>query len=837
MLRNFLIMGLAGIILMLMVAPISAKTYKNEAIFLQDWQRDGEIYGLPLGGQLQFNYGFYRYCDPQDGGYAGIHLNIGFSNKVHSFNVPCDKTYKYSDNINWRIPTNLTPRGDYNIIFYYHYRPNRSDLAAYYSVKSDNFVIGTLPQIVFPQDDSQNHELTLTLDWKDIPHADSYSVIIGHEDLGICFSCSSHINAIHDARNINASQYTMPVGVLEPNTTYRVIIAAKQWGKWFHSSADFKTGACSYSVTPNTFSHDSKAGNDSIIVNTATGCKWTAKSNASWAIITSGNGGQGKSMVNYSVTTNTSTQNRSGTLTIAGKTVTITQRGVSPTVSSVSPLTAKLNKLTTFTVKGNHLTATTAFSVDDCAGVTQFAGGTDTQRQFRCTPSGTAGIKDGIIKDKSGGTILFTFDVTVTQQPKLTVSKSGSGSGTITSSPTGINCGSDCSGSYTDGSDVTLTAKPASGSTFAGWSGASCSGTGTCRVSMVSNKSVAATFNKVVSSQKTLTISKSGSGSGTITSSPTGINCGSDCSESYTDGSNVTLTAKPASGSTFAGWSGACSGTGTCRVSMVSNKSVTATFNKVVSSQKTCRFINISTRAPIQGGAKDVIAGFIINGTGKLKIILRGFGLEAGVNPKLTLQKYPSGEFVASNDNWQNGLRAGEINALPLNLQLGKDTDAGLLLDLSSGAYTVILSSVGAKGLGLIGVDVIESEGQVPTAQLINISTRAPIQGGAYDVIAGFITKGSGTLKSLIRGWGLETGIDPKLLLQGYPSGDFVANNHNWQDSSNASEIVALPANLQLSKSTDAALLLALPCGTAHTVILSSENVKGLGLVGVDAVE
>ncbi len=299
----------------------------------------------------------------------------------------------------------------------------------------------------------------------------------------------------------------------------------------------------------------------------------------------------------------------------------------------------------------------------------------------------------------------------------------------------------------------------------------------------------------------------------------------------------MTLTAKPASGSTFAGWSGACSGTGTCRVSMVSNKSVTATFNKVVSSQKTCRFINISTRAPIQGGAKDVIAGFIINGTGKLKIILRGFGLEAGVNPKLTLQKYPSGEFVASNDNWQNGLRAGEINALPLNLQLGKDTDAGLLLDLSSGAYTVILSSVGAKGLGLIGVDVIESEGQVPTAQLINISTRAPIQGGAYDVIAGFITKGSGTLKSLIRGWGLETGIDPKLLLQGYPSGDFVANNHNWQDSSNASEIVALPANLQLSKSTDAALLLALPCGTAHTVILSSENVKGLGLVGVDAVE
>jgi hypothetical protein len=76
-----------------------------------------------------------------------------------------------------------------------------------------------------------------------------------------------------------------------------------------------------------------------------------------------------------------------------------------------------------------------------------------------------------------------------------------------------------------------------------------------------------------------LTVTKAGPGSGTVTSSPAGINCGTDCSESYASGTNVTLTAAPAAGSTFAGWSGACSGTGTCAVAMSAARSVTATFN------------------------------------------------------------------------------------------------------------------------------------------------------------------------------------------------------------------------------------------------------------------
>ncbi len=76
-----------------------------------------------------------------------------------------------------------------------------------------------------------------------------------------------------------------------------------------------------------------------------------------------------------------------------------------------------------------------------------------------------------------------------------------------------------------------------------------------------------------------MTVTLAGTGSGTVTSSPSGINCPGTCSASFNSGAAVVLTASAASGSTFAGWSGACSGTGTCSVTMSAAKSVTATFN------------------------------------------------------------------------------------------------------------------------------------------------------------------------------------------------------------------------------------------------------------------
>ena len=75
----------------------------------------------------------------------------------------------------------------------------------------------------------------------------------------------------------------------------------------------------------------------------------------------------------------------------------------------------------------------------------------------------------------------------------LAVSSTGAGSGTVTSSPAGISCGATCSASFTNGA-VTLTAVPAAGSTFTGWSANGCSGTGTCTVTVNAATSVTATF-------------------------------------------------------------------------------------------------------------------------------------------------------------------------------------------------------------------------------------------------------------------------------------------------------------------------------------------------------
>jgi hypothetical protein len=67
-------------------------------------------------------------------------------------------------------------------------------------------------------------------------------------------------------------------------------------------------------------------------------------------------------------------------------------------------------------------------------------------------------------------------------------------------------------------------------------------------------------------------------GPGTVISSPGGINCPPDCAEDYEAGTVVTLAAHPASGHSFAGWGGACTGTEPCQLTMDASKEVTATF-------------------------------------------------------------------------------------------------------------------------------------------------------------------------------------------------------------------------------------------------------------------
>lgn len=77
----------------------------------------------------------------------------------------------------------------------------------------------------------------------------------------------------------------------------------------------------------------------------------------------------------------------------------------------------------------------------------------------------------------------------------------------------------------------------------------------------------------------TLTVNKAGAGTGSISSSPAGIDCGATCSASFASGTLITLAATPTGSGIFTGWSGACTGTGTCSVTMSAARSVTATFD------------------------------------------------------------------------------------------------------------------------------------------------------------------------------------------------------------------------------------------------------------------
>ena len=180
----------------------------------------------------------------------------------------------------------------------------------------------------------------------------------------------------------------------------------------------------------------------------------------------------------------------------------------------------------------------------------------------------------------STGRRLNAFNALNSIAPTFTVmvAKNGTGTGTVASTPAGINCGGDCNERFPGGSTVTLTATPSAGSVFTGWSGGGCSGTGACVVSTTAT--VTATFNLPAPPPFTVTVSKNGTGAGTVTSNPAGINCGGVCTVTYLGGTTVTLTATADAGAVFTGWNGGgCAGAGACAVS--TNATVTATFTVI----------------------------------------------------------------------------------------------------------------------------------------------------------------------------------------------------------------------------------------------------------------
>jgi len=191
---------------------------------------------------------------------------------------------------------------------------------------------------------------------------------------------------------------------------------------------------------------------------------------------------------------------------------------------------------------------------------------------------GTAGCTGSLLTCtvvvNTSGTVTAAFSAV---QAELNVSMLGRGTGSVTSAPSGIDCGTTCTATFTDPTKVTLTAAPGTDSKMGAWGGV-CQdqpATGPCVVTVtggVVNASV--DFDPAKSS---LVVLVTGTGSGRVTSGDSTIDCGSTCSASYADGTSVTLSPKPAPGSKLSHWSGPCasSSTGNTCVVVVKNGPVT----------------------------------------------------------------------------------------------------------------------------------------------------------------------------------------------------------------------------------------------------------------------
>jgi hypothetical protein len=187
------------------------------------------------------------------------------------------------------------------------------------------------------------------------------------------------------------------------------------------------------------------------------------------------------------------------------------------------------------------------------------------------TGEGCSGTDDCVVNMTAARSVTAEFTL---NQYTLTAAKTGNGFGTVTSDPAGIVCGATCGHDFDYNTVVTLTVVADTGSTFTGWSGEGCSGSGKCVVTMTAARSVTAEFTL-----NTYLVNIFTSGSGSVSSLPAGIACGADCSEVYNYSTVVTLTAVAGPGWNFFGWSGdITSNSASVVVPVDANKTITATF-------------------------------------------------------------------------------------------------------------------------------------------------------------------------------------------------------------------------------------------------------------------
>jgi hypothetical protein len=209
-----------------------------------------------------------------------------------------------------------------------------------------------------------------------------------------------------------------------------------------------------------------------------------------------------------------------------------------------------------------------------------------------------------------------------------------------------------------------------------------------------------------------LTISKQGTGAGQVSSNPSGINCGGTCQASFANGTTANLTATPDPGSIFTGWSGDCTGTGSCQLTMNQAHSVTATFAinlpPTASFTLTCTSLSCNFDASASSDPDDAIVNYAWSfGDGT-----------TGNGPTLT-HTYP---------------KAGNYTAT-----LTVTDNAGASTSTSKTFNPISLSARGYKQNGAEKIDLSWNTPGATNYDIYRNNTRiATLQGGSYtDTVTG----------------------------------------------------------------------------------------------------
>ena len=266
---------------------------------------------------------------------------------------------------------------------------------------------------------------------------------------------------------------------------------------------------------------------------------------------------------------------------------------------------------------------------------------------------------------------------------------------------------------------------------------------------------------------------------------------------------------------------------------------------------------NVSTRSFVQTGSNVMIGGFIVQGSGPKRVIIRAIGPEltqfgipnALANPILELHN-GTGALIATNDNWQTTILGGIITSSQVSdIQNSGHaptaaSESAIVANLPPGNYTAILRGVNST----TGVALVEVYDLAPGASssLGNVSTRSLVQTGANVMIGGFIVQGSGPKRVIIRAIGPELtqfGIpnplaNPTLELHN-GTGALIATNDNWQTTILGGIITSSQvSDIQNSghaptAASESAIVANLPPGNYTAIVRGIANTAGVALVEV----